>query len=230
VSIASIVLAFLLAQRVHVADSAGTAGDITLPEVLYYTNPFYTRAAREKKIEGTVTVLGAFDARGCMKVIRTIKTIGFGLDENALGALRSWRFSPAKRNGEFVDAIAQIDIDFSLAAAPRAEYDDIQSTNIPGISPPTVIKRVEPQYTAEARQARAAGTVILQAVIQTDGTADILKVIKPLPYGLTETAIEAIRQWRFRPANRYGKVIPVQMTIEVDFNLQEQRSQRDVCR
>jgi len=229
--IASIGLVVLLAQRAHIADSPDTRDrSVTPPEVLYYTDPFYTRTAREKKIEGTVTIEGAFDVKGCMKVIRIVKTIGFGLDENALNTVRSWRFSPAKRNGEFVDTIAQIDIDFSLATAPRAEYDDIQSMNVPGVSVPTVIKRVEPQYTTEARQARVTGAVVLQAVIQTDGTADILKVVKPLPLGLTESALEAIRQWKFRPANRYGKVIPASMAIEVNFNLQEQRLQPDVCR
>src|SRR5262252_2032520 len=101
-----------------------------------------------------------------MKVARIIKTIGFGLDENAVAAQRSWRFSPTKRNGEPVEALAQIDIDFSLAAAPRVEYDDIQiDISAPGISAPTIIKRVQPQYTDEARHARVVGTVILQAVI-----------------------------------------------------------------
>jgi len=231
--IASIGLVVLLAQRVHIADSPDTRDrSITPPEVLYYTDPFYTRTAREKKIEGTVTIEGAFDVKGCMRVVRLVKTIGFGLDENALDALRSWRFSPATRNGEPVDAIAQIDIDFSLAAALPIEYDDIQtgiSLSLLGRSAPTVIRRVEPRYTDEARQARVAGMVILQAVIQTNGTADILKVVKPLPLGLTESAVEAIQQWRFRPAVRNGKEIPVPMNIEVDFNL-EHMNRPEVCR
>src|SRR3989441_4319720 len=125
---ASMVLVVLLSQRVHVVDSpAINDRPIGSPEVLYYTDPFYTRTAREKKIEGTVTIEATFDVRGCMKVLRTVKTVGFGLDENAVTALRSWRFSPAKRNGEPVEAIAQIDVDFSLAAAPPIEYDDINT-------------------------------------------------------------------------------------------------------
>src|SRR5262249_49808790 len=125
--IASIGLVVLLAQLVHIADSPGTRDrSITPPEVLYYADPFYTRTAREKKIEGTVTIEGAFDVKGCMKVIRLVKTIGFGLDENALDALRSWRFSPATRNGQPVDTIAQIDIDFSLAALyPLSSWADL---------------------------------------------------------------------------------------------------------
>src|SRR5262249_55232598 len=129
-----------------------------------------------------------------------------------------------------VEAHAQIDVDFSLAAAPRAEYDDIPTDiNAPGISAPTSIKRVAPQYTDEARQERVVGTVILQVVIQTNGTADILKVVKPMPFGLTESALEALQEWRFMPAVRNGKEIPVAANIEVVFNIEQSR-QNDVCR
>jgi TonB family protein len=224
------VLLVLLAQRVHIVDPRDVGdGSIASPEVLYYTDPFYTRTARDNKVEGTVTIEDPFDVRGCMKILRTVKGIGFGLDENALAALHSWRFSPAKRNGEPVDAIAQVDIDFSLAEAPPIEYDDV---NRPAISGPTVLMRVEPKYTDEARQARVVGTVILQAVVQTNGTANILKVVKPLPLGLTESALEAIQQWKFRPAvSRNGKEIPVAINIEVDFNLEQKNLPNpDVCR
>jgi protein TonB len=104
--------------------------------------------------------------------------------------------------------------------------------NRPAISGPTVLMRVEPKYTDEARQARVVGTVILQAVVQTNGTANILKVVKPLPLGLTESALEAIQQWKFRPAvSRNGKEIPVAINIEVDFNLEQKNLPNpDVCR
>jgi TonB family protein len=220
----------LLAQRVHIVDPPDAGdGSIASPQVLYYTDPFYTRTARENKIEGTVTIEGAFDASGCMKVLRTVKSLGSGLDENALAAVRSWRFSPAKQNGSPVDSIAQIDIDFRLAAAPRAEYDDVNRVEA-GTSPPGVVSRVEPQYTEEARQARLTGSVIFQAVVQTNGTADILKVVKPLPLGLTESALKAIQQWRFRPAVRTGKEIPVALSIEVNFNLEHLNQPDVVCR
>ena len=73
------------------------------------------------------------------------------------------------------------------------------------------------------------GTVILQAVIQTNGTADIVKVVKPLPFGLTESALEALQEWRFKPAVRNGKEIPVAANIEVAFNIALSQ-QNDVCR
>jgi TonB family protein len=226
---ASMVLLVLLGQRVHIVNPPDVGdGSIESPAVLYYTDPFYTRTARDNKVQGTVTIEGTFDVNGCMKVLRTVKRVGFGLDENALAALHSWRFSPAKQNGRPVDAVAQIDIAFSLAAAPPVEYDDVNRVG-PGVSAPTVVQRTEPQYTDEARQARLVGTVILQAVIQTNGTADILKVVKPLPLGLTESALEAIRQWTFKPAVQNGREIPVATNIEVGFNL-EHMNQPDACR
>ena len=164
-SFASIVLLGLLAQRVHIFNPPDVGdGSIASPLILYYTDPFYPRTARDNKVEGTVTIEAAFDVRGCMKVLQTIKSVGFGLDENALAALPAWGFSPARRNGKPVDAIAHIDIDFSLPAAPPVEYDDVNKVG-PSVSAPTVVRRVQPRYTAEATQARLVGTVILQAVV-----------------------------------------------------------------
>jgi TonB family protein len=216
-----VLLAFLAPQRVRMAEQpANSPNVITAPEISSYTDPFYTRAARENKIEGTMTVEAAFDAKGNMRVLRTIKGLGYGLDENALSALRSWKFCPALRDETPIDAVAEIDIVFSLAALPPREFDDVKyvESGNPG---PVVAKRVEPQYTDAARAARIGGTVALQTVIRTDGTAKVLKILRPLPYGLTENAISAIEQWTFTPATQNGKPVPASIVAEVVFNLEK---------
>jgi len=213
-----LVLALLGAQRVHIGGAATPANGIVAPEVLVYTDPYYTREAREKKIEGTVTVEGSFDADGKMTVIRTVKGLGYGLDESAIAALRSWKFSPATRNTAPVATIAQIDIEFTLAHAPPAQYDGMIWAS--GTTIPKVLTRVEPQYTSEAAQARVTGTVVLQGVIGTDGSTKVVKIVKPLTLDLTLSAVEAIQQWTFIPANRDGKEIPVSVVIEVHFGLE----------
>src|SRR5262249_23138442 len=156
-----------------------------------------TRAAREKQIEGTMVIEGTFDADGKMTVVRTVKGLGSGLDESAIAAIRGWKFSPACRNGIPVAARALIDIDFSLAHAPAAEYDDIEWAR--GGTVPKVLSRVEPQYTEEAGEARITGSVVLQAIIATDGAPKIIKIVKPMPLGLTESAVEAFKRWKFQP-------------------------------
>jgi TonB family protein len=92
-----------------------------------------------------------------------------------------------------------------------------------GVSPPTIIHRVEPQYSEEARKARYQGTVVLEAIVRRDGTVDIIRVVRSLGFGLDENAIQALKQWRFRPGTRNvnGTATPVDISlnIEVNFNL-----------
>jgi TonB family protein len=88
-----------------------------------------------------------------------------------------------------------------------------------GVSPPTVISRVEPQYSEEARKARYQGTVVLEAIVRRDGTVDIQRVVRSLGFGLDENAIQALKQWRFRPGTRNGVPVDVSLNIEVNFNL-----------
>jgi periplasmic protein TonB len=88
-----------------------------------------------------------------------------------------------------------------------------------GVSPPTVVSRVEPQYSEEARKARFQGTVILEAIVRRDGTVDIQRVVRSLGFGLDENAIQALKQWHFRPGMRNGVPVDVSLNIEVNFNL-----------
>jgi TonB family protein len=96
-----------------------TAPGITLPKLVSYTRPLYTDEALQRRIDGIVTVLAAFDVAGNFKPLRVVKGLGFGLDENAIAALTKWRFSPANRYGERISVVTQIDVVFTL-------YDDPQ--------------------------------------------------------------------------------------------------------
>jgi TonB family protein len=100
-------------------DNGPTAPGITLPKLVSYTRPLYTDEALQRRVEGVVTVLAAFDVAGNFKPLRVVKGLGFGLDENAIAALTKWRFSPANRYGERISVVTQIDVVFTL-------YDDPQ--------------------------------------------------------------------------------------------------------
>ena len=88
-----------------------------------------------------------------------------------------------------------------------------------GVSAPTVIYKVEPEYSEEARKAKFQGTVVLVIVIDEQGVARNFRVIKPLGLGLDEKAIEAVQKWRFSPGRKGGQPVAVQATIEVNFRL-----------
>jgi protein TonB len=78
----------------------------------------------------------------------------------------------------------------------------------------------QPKYSEEARKAKYQGTVVLQAVITADGRATEIQVVKGPGLGLEEKALEAVKQWRFKPAiGPGGKPVPVVVPIEVTFRL-----------
>ena len=88
-----------------------------------------------------------------------------------------------------------------------------------GVSAPSILSKVEPEYSEEARKAKWQGTVVLSLVVDDQGRPQGLKVVRSLGLGLDQKAIEAVEKWRFRPGMKDGKPVPVMATIEVNFRL-----------
>jgi TonB family protein len=87
------------------------------------------------------------------------------------------------------------------------------------VQAPAVLSKVEPKYTDDARAALLWGTVAVHLVIGADGRAQDMSVARSLGLGLDENAMEAIRQWQFKPGTRNGQPVPVMATIEVNYRL-----------
>jgi len=87
------------------------------------------------------------------------------------------------------------------------------------VMPPKVKSKVDPNYSEVARSARVTGTVLLEGIVTTQGAIRILRVIRPLGFGLEESAAEALSKWVFQPATRMGQPVDVLLTIEVNFAL-----------
>ncbi len=88
------------------------------------------------------------------------------------------------------------------------------------VTKPIKIHAPQPNYTEIARKARIEGLVIVQAIIDKRGDVTNVKVIKDLPMGLTEEAVKAIKQWKFKPATLRGKPVDVYYNLTVNFRLQ----------
>ena len=82
------------------------------------------------------------------------------------------------------------------------------------------IHRPSPVYPPLARQARIQGTVVLEAIITKSGTIESLKVVEGHPM-LVSAALEAVRQWRYRPTLLNGEPVEVATTIDVSFTLSQ---------
>jgi TonB family protein len=89
----------------------------------------------------------------------------------------------------------------------------------PCATAPKPIYAPDPEYSDKARKKKFHGMVILEAVVGADGHTHDIRVVQPLRYGLSEKAVEALRNWTFEPGKQDGKPVPVLISVEIDFRL-----------
>jgi len=88
-----------------------------------------------------------------------------------------------------------------------------------GVSPPQVLFAPEPEFSEEARKAKVAGVVTVYLQVDTNGRPTHVSVVRGIGLGLDEKAIEAVRQYKFKPAMENGKPVVVEMHVEVNFQI-----------
>ncbi len=88
-----------------------------------------------------------------------------------------------------------------------------------GVTAPSLLYKVEPEYSEEARKAKYQGVVLLYVEVDPAGRAQNVRVLHSLGLGLDEKAIEAVRKWKFRPGYKDGKPVRVVAEVEVNFRL-----------
>jgi protein TonB len=87
------------------------------------------------------------------------------------------------------------------------------------VQAPVIVNRAEPDYTESARKARVAGIVIVEAIIDKHGNVDQVRVVKGLPMGLAEEAVQAVKKWKFKPGTRNGVPVDTIFNLTVNFKL-----------
>ncbi|MEM7354587.1 MAG: energy transducer TonB [Acidobacteriota bacterium] len=102
-------------------------------------------------------------------------------------------------------------VENGVPAGPMAIRGDVQ--------PPIAINKRPATYTQEAREGKIEGEVVVKTTIERDGSVSEVKVLEGLPSGLSEAAVEAIKQWRFEPALLDGEPVAVHHYLTVDFRL-----------
>lgn len=88
------------------------------------------------------------------------------------------------------------------------------------VKAPVLTQKVVALYPDEAKRDRISGIVIVEALIDKAGAVKQVAVLKPLPYGLTESAVKAVRQWKFQPGTLNGQPVEVIFVLTVNFKLE----------
>lgn len=197
--------------------ATGAAGSATTPpDVIEYTTPpLYSDEARLRGVEGVVVVRAEVGLDGRATSERVIEGLGHGLDQNALVALRHWRFRPGTLNGVPVAMAADVHIEFSLRQERLNEWiaNDMATQVGPDVSPPRAVVAPRPPDVPGAR-----GTVALDVVLLEDGTPRIVRVLGSVSPELDDVAVRTFERWRFSPATKNGAPVKVRLTAEVRFD------------
>jgi TonB family protein len=89
------------------------------------------------------------------------------------------------------------------------------------VTEPVVIEKVSPKYPEEAKKEKVQGAVTLEAFIEKDGTVSEVTSVKEADARLVKAAIEAVKQWKFKPAmTKSGQAVRVKTTLTINFKLQ----------
>lgn len=169
------------------------------------------------------------------------------LAKAAVSAVRHWRYTPYMFRGQPAEVRTQVSLTFVLRRGERncqegskmipiSDAEDAAKSpsgsrdggaGVPqgvhrvgdDVKPPRLTSSRDPDYTERARRAKEQGTVVLWAIITSEGKVGTLRVARSIGLGLDEKAMEAVCQWKFQPATKDGKPVAVQINIEVEFRL-----------
>jgi protein TonB len=89
-------------------------GGVSAPRAIFAPDPEYSEEARKAKYQGTVVLFMVVGPDGRARDIRVMRSVGMGLDEKAIEAVRTWKFDPARRDGQAVAVQINVEVSFRL--------------------------------------------------------------------------------------------------------------------
>ena len=227
-------------QRVRV--SAAQMSGLIVKKVA----PVYPSAARQARIQGTIVLRVEINRSGNVENIQLVSGHPM-LAPAAIEAVKQWEYTPYQLNGEAVDVETSVIMNFTLdgnspaesvagnmpggtqpgeqggiaPSVPREGRDSAPPQRVrvsQGVMASFVITKVPPNYPADAKQARIQGTVLMTVIIDKEGNVSNIQLVSGHPI-LAPAAVDAVKQWKYRPYLLNGAPVEVETQVQVNFTL-----------
>jgi TonB family protein len=133
-----------------------------------------------------------------------------------------------KASLRFVLCFALLSISAVLVCVPPSsaqeqtstdEICEVRKVGDCGVTGPKPLYHPDPEYTDRARRKKISGMVLLSIVVTPEGTVRDAKVTTSLDKDLDQQALKAVSTWKFQPATKDGKPVPVRIAVETDFRI-----------
>ena len=201
--------------------------DVAPGRRLHAPAPEYPETTWQAGLAGRVRLEAEVDVEGRVVGTRVVEGVAPELDAAAVAALSSWRFEPAVRDGAPHSYRYRVAFDFRPPAdAPETRRSLVttsgsepQPSADAAQQPPVRLVSPMPGYPAQAWVRGIEGEVQLRASIDTEGRVTDVRVLRGLPHGLTEAAVDAVWRWRFKPAQEGGRPVATEHDLSLRFRL-----------
>lgn len=183
----------------------------------FRSNDICWRLARQLGASGAV--LGTLkENKGSITLTLHLEGFGPANKEDDIFAWRD-RTTSFPVTEELHALLFQAGPNYARSADKIPEEPGVFTAGVSGVTQPECRYCPNPDYSDAARAAKFQGTAVLSVVITTQGDATDIYVLKGAPFGLTNQAIEAVKNWRFEPSQKDGKRVPARVPIEITFRL-----------
>lgn len=227
-----------------------TDENVMAGRLLRRVSPIYPPLARQARIQGTVILKVIITKSGDVANIQLVSGHPM-LAPAAIEAVKQWKYDPYLLNGDPIEVETKLAVNFTLSDKPPATgstppdsakagdsggaFSGIISPHQEQPAPPVVpqrvrvssgvaqgllVSKVNPIYPQEAKDQRIQGVVTLQVIVDKEGNVADIKVISAHPL-LAPPAIEAVKQWKYRPYLLNGNPIEVDTQVQVNFTLMQ---------
>ena len=196
-------------------------GALRPPKLLKSVDPVYPEEARKAQVEGVVILEARTDEKGAVEEVKILRSIPL-LNQAAIDAVKQWKYEPFISEGKPRGVLFTVTVRFDLKSGDKEK--DIEefakgAVKVVGdITPPKLIKEVQPVYPEDARQGRVEGVVILSVKTAADGRVTDVMILRSIPL-LNQAAIDAVKQWVYKPLLVNGVAKPAVFTVTVRFQL-----------
>ena len=238
ITLASLARGQVVPQRVRV--SSGVMQSLLEKKV----QPEYPSDA--KHIQGTVVLKAIIDTEGNISNLQLISGHPM-LAPAAIEAVKQWKYKPYLLNSEPVEVETNVTVNFTLSDKPPAEGvvsdapggvppeekggvvpetpADATHPAVPqrvrvssGVSQRLLVHKVPPQYPSDAKDQHIQGVVLMKVNIDKEGNVSNIQLISGHP-SLAPAAIEAVKQWKYKPFLLNGTPLEVETQVQVNFTL-----------
>jgi len=181
--------------------------------LIHKVAPEYPEAAKIQGIAGPVVLRLEIDTAGHV-VEATVISGDPLLTESAIKAAEQWQFEPYQLDGQPI----AVETRATLYVGPAQPQPSQKLRVSQGVMKSNLVTQIDPIYPVKAREYHIQGDVTFRATIDREGSVSDLKAISGHPL-LVEAAMEAVRQWKYKPLTLNNEPVEVETTIKVEFRL-----------